>query len=65
MKNGDRSVIKGECTIKTTIKQLEEYIDNEKNYLPDNIIENKVLVEGEFGQVKYRRGKAVWPVDDR
>lgn len=65
MKVEDRLVIKGMCNIKATLEQLEAHIDNEKNYLPDNVSENKVLMEGQYGQVKHRRHKAPWPADDR
>jgi hypothetical protein len=37
MKIENRLVCKGEAKIKVNMKQIEEHIDNEKNYLPDNL----------------------------
>ena len=65
MKAGDRVITKGEAKIKVSVKALEDHIDDETNYLPDNVSINKVIAEGPYGMVKYRKHKSVWPVDDR
>lgn len=58
-------VTKGSCNIKATTKQIEDHIENEEAYLPKNCSVNKCIAQGPYGQVKYRRFKSTWPVDDR
>lgn len=65
MKVDNRVVIKGEATVKALLKSIEDYLDEESNYLPDNVSINKMVLQGPYGMVKYRRLKGTWPVDDR